>query len=99
MRSVEMVVLAGFAATAFALTPYPAARAQSAPSAAPAAALASPADVSTQQRIRRRATAIRVYGHTLPPTATRTCTSWYEQEYRPSGTVIVPRMRCHWING
>jgi len=27
----------------------------------------------------------------------RECTSWLEQEFRPSGTVIVPRMRCAWV--
>ncbi len=27
----------------------------------------------------------------------RECTSWLEQEFRPSGTVIVPRMRCVWV--
>ena len=35
----------------------------------------------------------------LPPTAVRTCDAWYEQEFRPSGTVIVPRMRCRWVAG
>ena len=30
------------------------------------------------------------------PNAVRECTSWLAQEYRPSGTVIVPRMRCWW---
>jgi hypothetical protein len=29
----------------------------------------------------------------------RECTSWLEQEARPSGTVIVPRMRCWWRPG
>jgi hypothetical protein len=31
------------------------------------------------------------------PGAVRDCTSWLEQEARPSGTVIVPRMRCEWV--
>jgi hypothetical protein len=31
-----------------------------------------------------------------PPTARRHCRSWLAQEYRPSGTVIVPRMQCWW---
>ena len=30
------------------------------------------------------------------PNAKRQCESWLAQEYRPSGTVIVPRMRCWW---
>jgi predicted metal-dependent hydrolase len=58
-------------------------------------------DISAQRRIRRRATPIYIYGRSgyLPPTAVRTCNAWYEQEFRPSGTVIVPRMRCVWVNG
>ena len=31
--------------------------------------------------------------------AVRQCTSWLATEYRPSGTVIVPRMRCWWERG
>jgi len=32
------------------------------------------------------------------PNAVRVCNAHYEQEYRPSGTVIVPRMHCVWTN-
>jgi len=32
------------------------------------------------------------------PNAKRVCNAHYEQEYRPSGTVIVPRMQCYWTN-
>jgi hypothetical protein len=31
--------------------------------------------------------------------AVRDCTATYVQEYRPSGTVIVPRMNCFWRPG
>ena len=31
--------------------------------------------------------------------AVRECSVAYVQEYRPSGTVIVPRMSCHWRRG
>jgi hypothetical protein len=31
--------------------------------------------------------------------AVRDCTATYVQEYRPSGTVIVPRMSCYWRGG
>jgi hypothetical protein len=31
-----------------------------------------------------------------PPTARRYCRSWLVQEYRDSGTVIVPKMQCWW---
>ena len=33
------------------------------------------------------------------PDAVRSCTAHYVQEYRPSGTVITPRMHCHWRPG
>jgi hypothetical protein len=29
----------------------------------------------------------------------RECNATYVQEYRPSGTVIVPRMNCYWRRG
>jgi hypothetical protein len=38
-----------------------------------------------------------VYPHYFPgPNAVRVCNATYVQEYRPSGTVIVPRMTCYW---
>ncbi len=33
------------------------------------------------------------------PNAQRECVARYVQEHRPSGTVIVPRMRCRWVRG
>jgi hypothetical protein len=33
------------------------------------------------------------------PNAVRQCTAWLATEYRPSGTVIVPRTRCWWEQG
>ena len=33
------------------------------------------------------------------PNAVRSCTATYVQEYRPSGTVITPRMNCYWRPG
>jgi hypothetical protein len=29
----------------------------------------------------------------------RRCTSWYEIQYRPSGTVLYPAMHCWWVRG
>jgi len=69
--------------------------------AAPQMQRAAPAssDLSAQRRIRRRATPIYIYGHRpLSPTAVRDCVDWYAYEYRPSGTVIVPKMSCRWID-
>jgi hypothetical protein len=38
-----------------------------------------------------------VYPHYNPgPNAVRVCNATYVQEYRPSGTVIVPHMNCYW---
>ena len=33
------------------------------------------------------------------PNAVRDCTATYVREYRPSGTVITPRMNCYWRRG
>jgi len=33
------------------------------------------------------------------PNAVRQCADRYVVEYRPSGTVIVPQMRCRWVSG
>ena len=33
------------------------------------------------------------------PDAVRQCVSWLETDYRPSGTVIVPRIHCWWARG
>ena len=33
------------------------------------------------------------------PNAVRECTATYVQEFRPSGTVITPRMSCYWRPG
>jgi hypothetical protein len=29
----------------------------------------------------------------------RRCVDWYELQYRPSGTVLFPQMRCWWVRG
>lgn len=59
-------------------------------------------DLSAQRRVHRRApTRIRVYPRyqRLSPNAVRECSATYVQEFRPSGTVIVPRMYCFWRQG
>ena len=72
------------------------------------------ADMATElssQRVRRPPTRLRVYPYyqlepydVYPryfpgPNAVRDCTATYVQEYRPSGTVIVPHMNCYWRRG
>ncbi|HEY0332030.1 MAG TPA: hypothetical protein VGC77_23380 [Rhodopseudomonas sp.] len=69
-------------------------------------------DVSAQRRAARRPpTRLRVYPIYRPqpyevvprynpgPNAVRDCTATYVEEYRPSGTVITPRMNCFWRRG
>ena len=55
-------------------------------------------EFSTQSRriIQRSPRRVRVYSRPLGPNSVRICNAHYEQEYRPSGTVIVPRMQCYW---
>ncbi len=75
------------------------------------AAHAVATDVSAQRRIRRPPTRLRVYPNYEPGVdgvypryypgrnAVRECNATYVQEYRPSGTVIVPHMSCYWRRG
>lgn len=67
--------------------------------ASPAASNLTAEEFSAQSRkVLRRARRVPVYGgyNTPGPNSVRICNAWYEQEYRPSGTVVVPRMRCYW---
>jgi hypothetical protein len=69
------------------------------------------AETPAQRRVRRPTARLRVYpsrGEWEPdvyprynpgPNAVRECNATYVQEYRPSGTVIVPRMSCYWRRG
>jgi hypothetical protein len=64
--------------------------------------LAQPARPPRRLRIypRYRAEPDGVYPRYYPgPNAVRVCNASYVQEYRPSGTVIVPRMTCVWRRG
>jgi hypothetical protein len=67
-------------------------------------------DISAQsQRVRRPPTRLRVYPRYNPDdvypryfpgrNAVRDCTATYVQEFRPSGTVITPRVNCFWRPG
>ena len=72
-------------------------------------AQAAPQDTRTPRRFYRPSQRLRVtpyyeqdgvYPHYNPgPDAVRVCNAHYVQEFRPSGTVIVPRMSCHWTRG
>ena len=64
-------------------------------------------DLSAQNR--RPRARVRIYRNDEPrgvypsynpgPNAVRDCTATLVQEFRPSGTVIVPRMNCFWRRG
>jgi hypothetical protein len=55
-------------------------------------------EFSAQSRriLHRTPRRVRIYRDSLGPNAVRVCNAHYEQEFRPSGTVIVPRMTCYW---
>lgn len=65
--------------------------------------------VVKQRAAERPPTRLRVYPRYNPdevyprynpgPNAVRDCTATYVQEFRPSGTVIVPHMTCFWRRG
>jgi hypothetical protein len=68
----------------------------------------TPEDVAPRRRPPRRlpiyppyqAEPDGVYPRYYPgPNAVRVCTATYVQEFRPSGTVIVPHMSCVWRRG
>jgi hypothetical protein len=104
-------ILVAFAG-AFGL-PVAGAGAQTAPAGVRTAQASQPVDTeaSAQRRIRRPLTRLRVYPSYEPGldgvfpryfpgrNAVRDCSATYVQEYRPSGTVIVPRMSCFWRPG
>ena len=89
----------------------PAAAAQAQPRMRTAQAQSVPTDFSAQSRryTRRPPTRIRVYPRYDPDdvypryfpgrNAVRDCTAHLVQEFRPSGTVITPRMNCYWRPG
>ena len=98
------VAMIGFVVATGSLSVAPA-RAQT---AAPRLTQAQPvAEVPGQ--IRRPRARVRIYRNDeVPdvyprynpgPNAVRECTATYVQEFRPSGTVIVPRMNCFWRPG
>jgi hypothetical protein len=85
--------------------------AQTAPRGVPTvqAAQLAATDASAQRRNRRPPARLRVYPSLEPEgvypryfpgrNAVRDCNVNYVQEFRPSGTVIVPHMSCFWRPG
>jgi hypothetical protein len=108
MRIGSAILSLAFAGTF--LLPVAAAQAQTAPRAQTAQAPQSGTDLSAQsRRYRRPPTRIRVYPRYNPDdvypryfpgrNAVRDCTATLVEEFRPSGTVITPRMNCFWRPG
>jgi hypothetical protein len=106
----RIVTVAIWAAFAGLFLPGTMAQAQTASPELWVAAAPKPAvtDVSAQRRrplrrvpiYRQEEWAPDVYPRYNPgPNAVRDCTAHYVQEYRPSGTVITPRMNCYWRPG
>jgi hypothetical protein len=89
------------------------AEAQTAPQGMRVAQALTPDDLAVRPAMRpvRSPRRIRIYpryqaqpGDIYPryypgPNAVRVCNASYVQEYRPSGTVIVPHMTCVWRRG
>jgi hypothetical protein len=108
MRIESAILSLAFAGTF--LLPVAAAQAQTVPHAQTAQAPQSGTDLSAQsRRTRRPPTRIRVYPRYDPDdvypryfpgrNAVRDCTATLVEEFRPSGTVITPRMNCFWRPG
>jgi hypothetical protein len=105
-RIVTVALLAGSAGF---LLPAMGAQAQTAPSEIRMTQVSTAtADISAQRRRPLRRVPIYRPDHWEPdviprynpgPNAVRDCTATYVQEYRPSGTVITPRMNCYWRPG
>jgi hypothetical protein len=101
MRKLRLAILAGGALVALSMSVAANSPAEAQGAGVRTGANVPPSIEATAQSRRRARTPLRVYPERtyLPPTAVRACDAWYEQEFRPSGTVIVPRMRCRWVNG
>jgi hypothetical protein len=105
----QIVTAAIVTAFAWFLLHGEAAQAQTAPSGARTVQASQPAvtDASAQRRRPLRRVPIYrpdwepdVYPRYNPgPNAVRDCSATYVREYRPSGTVITPRMNCYWRPG
>jgi hypothetical protein len=109
MRIVTAVIYTAFAGISLGLGAS--AQAQTAPSGLQLAQASQPAAAEPSAQRRKPSIRLRVYPRyqgepddVYPRyfpgrNAVRDCTATYVREYRPSGTVIVPRMNCFWRPG
>jgi hypothetical protein len=108
--SIGKLAISGVLAGAFSLL-LAGAEAQTAPQGARTAQATGDAADPAAQPVQRPPRRLRIYPRyqaepedVYPryypgPNAVRVCSAAYVPEYRPSGTVIVPRMSCVWRRG
>lgn len=106
-RIVTLAAIAALAGLLVGISPAAAETAQPSPGAQTATDFSAQSRPRARTRIRvqkyypyRRWNALYplTYDIEYPgPNARRDCSVRYVQEYRPSGTVIVPRMNCWWV--
>lgn len=65
-------------------------------SAAPQGSKTEPASTSDLAAQRRAGIYVTPGRRNPGPNSVRQCRAWLAQEYRVSGTVVVPRMQCWW---
>lgn len=56
----------------------------------------APVTAVPSRPVRHKPPRVRIYGSSPGPNSVRQCEAHYEQEFRPAGTVIVPRVHCWW---
>lgn len=111
IKTAAIAVLAGFVSLLVVSLLAAGAQAQTAPGTQVAQASQPAADDPAAPAARRPTKRVRIYPrYQAEPdgvypryfpgrNAVRECNATYVQEYRPSGTVIVPRMNCYWRRG
>ena len=111
IRTAAIAVFAGFVSLLVVSLLAAGAQAQTSLGTRVAQASQPAADDPTASAVRRPSKRIRIYPrYQAEPdgvypryfpgqNAVRECNATYVQEYRPSGTVIVPRMNCYWRRG
>jgi hypothetical protein len=105
MQRIRRAAIISAVFAGYLLLPAAGASAQTAPQGMRLAQAAPEAPVArrrppTRLRVYPRGDSDGVYPRYYPGrNAVRDCTATYVQEYRPSGTVIVPRMNCYWRPG
>jgi hypothetical protein len=109
MMRIRTAAILLFFAGSFAL-PAAGAQAETAPSGIRTAQASQPMATEVSAQRRRPLRRLPIYPryewepdvwprYNPGPNAVRDCTATYVQEYRPSGTVIVPHMNCYWRRG